>query len=67
MLARERLRAKAVVGVDRGVCLFGPDHLIEASKAGERAQAVWVALEGWLHFSCDAIDTQTIRTVAISD
>ncbi|QDT62387.1 hypothetical protein SV7mr_49350 [Stieleria bergensis] len=66
MLARERLRAKAVVGADHGVCVFRPDHPIEASKARGRAQAVWIAIEGWRHFSREGFDTQTIRTVAMS-
>lgn len=63
--ARERLRAKAVVGADHGVCVFRPDHPIEASKARGRAQAVWIAIEGWRHFSREGFDTQTIRTVAM--
>ncbi|QDT05334.1 Regulatory protein RepA [Rubripirellula lacrimiformis] len=66
MLARERLRAKAVVGADHGVCVFRPDHPIEASKARGRAQAVWIAIEGWRHFSREGFDTQTIRTVAMT-
>lgn len=46
--------------------MFRPDHPIEASKARGQAQAVWIAIEGWRHFSCEGFDTQTIRTVAMS-
>src|SRR6056297_2666126 len=66
MQARVVARNQAVVGADHGVCLFRPDHPIEASKARGRAQAVWIAIEGWRHFSREGFDTQTIRTVAMT-
>ncbi|TWU45053.1 hypothetical protein Q31b_02240 [Novipirellula aureliae] len=64
MLARAVIKNKAVVGADHGVCVFRPDHPIEASKTRGQAQAAWIAIEDGRHFRREGIDTQTIRSVA---
>jgi len=65
MLARASVRNRAVIGEDNGVCLFRPRHEIEASKARGRAQAVWIAIEGWEHFTSAGFDVDAIRSIAM--
>ena len=65
MRARSTIRQRAVVGTDHGVCLFGSRHEIDASKARGRAQAVWIAIEGWEYFAAAGFDVTTIRSVAM--
>jgi hypothetical protein len=66
MNARATAHARAVVGQDHGVCLFHPDHPIEASKTRGHAQAVWIAIEGWRYFAAAGFKVEQIRNVAMT-
>ncbi|WP_430454062.1 AAA family ATPase [Rhodopirellula europaea] len=65
MLARRDVKNKAIVGTDHGACVFRPDHPIEASRTRGQAQAAWIAIEGWQHFSRAGFDSRTIRSIAM--